>query len=119
MSDPVWITAQESAERMLTIKIAGWMMFAIVILTGIWLIVRMKQTAECRKKEAENAAERIIVTKNIGASMAKAIAKDGGWKEQFFILKRKYDALEAHCENLEQTLASAETGKFVPKEVKK
>ena len=117
MQDPVWITAQESAERMLTIKIAGWMMFAIVILTGMWLIVRIKQTAECRKKEAENASERIRVTKNIGHVMTEVLEQDGAWKEQYFILKRKYDVLESHCQNLEQTLASAEAGKFVSKEV--
>lgn len=112
MSDPVWITAQESAERMLTIKIAGWMLFVIVILGCMWIFVRWKYTEDRRKKEAENASERIRVTKNIGHVMTEVLEQDGAWKEQFFILKRKYDALEAHCQNLEQTLASAEAGKF-------
>ena len=115
MGEPVWITAQEAAERILTLKIAGWIMFAIVILTGMWLVIRTKQIAECRKKDAENSRERIRVTKNIGHVMTEVLEQDGAWKEQFFILKRKYDVLESHCKNLEQLLASAEAGKFVQK----
>lgn len=115
MSDPVWITVQESTERLMTIKIAGWLLFIIVVLGCMWLFVRWRKNKKLQEKEAENAAERIRVTKNMGHVMTTILDQDGAWKEQFFILKRKYDVLEAHCQNLEQTLASAENGKFVPK----
>ncbi|MBO5969261.1 MAG: hypothetical protein J6S14_12275 [Clostridia bacterium] len=117
MGDPVWLTAQEAKERILTLKIGGWLLFGIVILCGIWLILRWKYAEDRRKKEAENAKERIRVTKNLGHVMTLVMEQDGAWKEQYFILKRKYDVLEAHCQNLEQTLASAEAGKFIPKEI--
>lgn len=115
MGDPVFITAQEAAERLLTIKIAGIILFSVIVLGGIWFLFVWKYGEDRRRDEARNAKDRIAVTKNIGISMAKAIEKDGGWKEQYIILKKKYDALEAHCENLEQLLDSAEAGKFVPK----
>lgn len=115
MGDAVYITAQEAAERLLTIKIAGWVLFIIVVFGCMWIIVRWKYGEDRRKSEAKNAKDRIVVTKNIGVKMASALEKDGAWKEQYFILKSKYDVLEAHCENLEQLLESAEKGKFVPK----
>ncbi len=115
MGDPVWLTAQEAAERLLTIRIAGWMLFVIIVLGGMWLVIRWKYSEDRRKKEVENARERIRVTKNIGHVMTEVLEQDGAWKEQYFILKRKYDALESHCENLEQLLSSAEAGKFVSK----
>lgn len=117
MGDPVWLTAQEAAERTLTLRIGGWILFGIILLGGIWLILRWKYTEDRRRKEAENAKERIRVTKNLGHVMTEVLEQDGAWKEQYFILKRKYDALEAHCENLEQTLASAEAGKFIQRGV--
>ena len=115
MGDPVFITAQEAAERLAQIRIAGIVLVSMVVLLGIWLFLIWKYGEDRRREEAQNAKDRIAVTKNIGISMAKAIAKDGGWKEQYFILKNKYDVLEAHCESLEQTLASA-TGRngFTP-----
>jgi flagellar biosynthesis/type III secretory pathway M-ring protein FliF/YscJ len=113
--DPVFITAQEAAERLLTIKIGGIIIFSAIVLGGIWFLLVWKYGEDRRREEAQNEKDRISVTKNIGVSMAKAIEKDGGWKEQYFILKKKYDVLEAHCENLEQLLDSAEAGKFVPK----
>lgn len=115
MGDPVFITAQEAAERLAQIRIAGIVLVAMAVLLCIWLFLIWKYGEDRRREEAQNAKDRIAVTKNIGISMAKAIANDGGWKEQYFILKNKYDVLEAHCENLEQLLDSAETGKFVPK----
>lgn len=115
MGDPVYIAAQEAAERLLTIKIAGAILVSALILGGIWFFIVWKYSEDRRMEEVQNAKDRIGVTMNIGISMAKAIEKDGCWKEQYFILKNKYDALEAHCENLEQLLDSAEAGKFVPK----
>lgn len=115
MGDAVYITAQEAAERLLTIRIAGIILFSVIVLGGIWFLIMWKHGQDYRKIEVENAKDRIVVTKNIGVKMASALEKDGAWKEQYFILKSKYDVLEAHCENLEQLLESAEKGKFVPK----
>lgn len=125
MDNPVYITAQEAAERLLTIKIAGCLLLIMALGLIAWVIIRWKYTedrrteeAETAKIEAENARERIRVTENIGTAMTEVLKQDSGWKAQYYILKAKYDALTEHNENLEQTLASAEAGKFIPKEAK-
>ena len=119
MSEAVYITAQEAAERLLTIKIAGWLIFAFIIFAGIWFFLIWKYSEDRRKEEAKNDAQRIAVTKTIGTAMAKSIEEDGNWREQFFILKKKYDVLEAHCENMEKTLDSAKgRNGFKPEVVK-
>lgn len=105
--DPVFITAQEAAERLLTIKIAGCLFFALIVFALIWIFIMWKHSEERRKIEAQNDRDRISVTRTIGKSLADALKDDGNWKEQFIILKRKYDALEAHCENMEDTLDKA------------
>ena len=107
MDDPVFITAQEAAERLLTIKIAGLLMLALLIFAALWLFFAWKYSEDRRMTEAKNDADRIAVTRTIGKSMTNALKDDGNWKEQFFALKRKYDALEAHCENMEKTLDGA------------
>lgn len=115
MGGSVYITAQEAAERLLTLKIAGVILFTVIVLGGIWVLFVWKYGEDRRRVEAQNAKDRISVTNNIGSSMAKAIEMDGGWKEQYYILKNKYEVLESHCDNLEQLLESMEQGKFVAK----
>lgn len=124
MEEPVYITAQEAAERLMTIRIGGWLLFVIVVLIGMWLIIRWKYGEDRRRTlaraelaEAENAKERIRVTENLGTAMTTVLKEDSGWKVQYYALKAKYDALAAHNENMENTLASA-TGRngFVPQE---
>ena len=100
MGDPVFITAQEAAERLLTIKIAGLLMLALLIFAAVWLFFAWKYSEDRRMTEAKNDADRIAVTRAIGKSMTNALKDDGN-------LKRKYDALEAHCENMEKTLDGA------------
>lgn len=107
MDDPVFITAQEAAERLLTIKIAGLLMFALLVFAAVWLFFAWKYSEDRRMTEAKNDSDRIAVTRTIGKSMTNALKDDGNWKEQFFALKRKYDVLEAHCENMEKVLDSA------------
>lgn len=107
MEEPVYISAQEAAERLLTIKIAGWLFFALIVFALIWILIMWKHSEERRKIEAQNDRDRISVTRTIGKSLAEALKDDGNWKEQFVILKRKYDALEAHCVNMENTLDQA------------
>ena len=125
MDDIVYISAQEAAERLLTIRIAGWLLFVIVILTGLWIVVqwwhgeeRRKMNAEAAIIEAENAKQRIEVTENLGMAMTQVLKEDSGWKAQYFILKAKYDELMSHNESMEHTLETA-TGRngFTPQEV--
>lgn len=115
--EAVWITAQEAAERLLTIKIGGILLFLIVVFAGMWLIIRWKYSEDRRKVEAENAKERIRVTENIGAAMTTVLKEDSGWKAQYYILKAKYDAQLAHNASMERTLETA-TGAngFTPRE---
>ena len=115
MDEPVYITAQEAAERLLTIKIAGVLLLILVIGLIAWIIVRWKYTEDRRRTEAENARDRIQVTERIGTAMTQVLKEDSGWKVQYFALKAKYDALMQHNENMEKTLESA-TGRngFTP-----
>lgn len=115
MDEPVYITAQEAAERLLTIKIAGVILLVLVIGLIAWIIVRWKYTEDRRRTEAENARDRIQVTERIGTAMTQVLKEDSGWKVQYFALKAKYDALMQHSENMEKTLESA-TGRngFTP-----
>lgn len=115
--EAIWLPAQEAAERLLTIKIAGVMLFAIVVLGGMWLIIRWKYSEDRRRTEAENAKERIRVTENIGSAMTEVLKQDSGWKAQYFILKAKYDALEEHVKSMERTLDTARgSNGFTPQE---
>lgn len=115
--EAIWITAQEAAERTQTIRIAGILLFAIVILGGMWLIIRWKYSEDRRRTEAENAKERIRVTENIGSAMTEVLKQDSGWKAQYFILKAKYDALEKHANSMERTLDTARgSNGFTPQE---
>lgn len=125
MDDIVYISAQEAAERLLTIRIAGWLLFVIVILAGLWIVVqwwhgedRRRLKVEAAILEAENAKQRIEVTENIGMAMTQVLKEDSGWKAQYFVLKAKYDELMSHNESMEHTLETA-TGRngFTPQEV--
>ena len=107
MDDPVFITAQEAAERLLTIKIAGLLMFALLVFSAVWLFFAWKYSEDRRMTEAKNDSDRIAVTKTMGKAITNALKDDGNWKEQYEILRAKYDVLEAHCENMEKTLDSA------------
>lgn len=107
IAPPVSISAQEAAERLLTIRIAGWLLFIIVVLGGMWLIIRWKYSEDRRRIEAENASERIRVTENLGTAMTTVLKEDSGWKVQYYALKAKYDALEEHAKSMERTLETA------------
>ena len=112
--EAIWLTAQEAAERTQTIRIAGILLFVIVVFGCMWLIIRyksnrkvMEQNAERDRIEAENARERIMVTDRLGTAMTTVLKEDSGWKAQYFILKAKYDTLSEHCASMENTLATA------------
>lgn len=107
MEEAIYITAQEAAERLLTIRIAGLLGFSLILFAAIWLFLAWKYSEDRRKEEVENESARIAVTRNLGKAVTDALKDDGNWKEQFFTLKAKYDVLEAHCENMEKVLDSA------------
>lgn len=115
--EAIWLTAQEAAERLLTIKIAGWLLFVIVVLAGMWLIIRWKYSEDRRRTEAENAKKRIEVTDHIGTAMTTVLKEDSGWKAQYYALKAKYDALEEHSKGMEWVLETAKgSNGFTPQE---
>lgn len=112
--EAIWLTAQEAAERTQTIRIAGILLFVIVVFGCMWLIIRykshrkvMEQNAVRDRIEAENASERIRVTENLGTAMTTVLKEDSGWKVQYYALKAKYDTLSEHCASMENTLATA------------
>ena len=107
MEEPVYITAQEAAERLLTIKVAGVLLFGLMIFAGVWLFFMWKYSEDRRKTEAQNAKDRIMVTEKIGTSMTDVLKEDSGWKAQYYSLKAKYEALEEHAKSMEWTLDSA------------
>lgn len=122
--EAIWLTAQEAAERTQTIRIAGILLFVIVVFGCMWLIIRykshrkvMEQNAVRDRIEAENASERIRVTENLGTAMTTVLKEDSGWKAQYFILKAKYDALEEHAKSMEWVLDTAKgSNGFTPQE---
>ena len=115
--EAIWLTAQEAAERTQTIRIAGILLFIIVVLGGMWLIIRWKYSEDRRRIEAQNAKDRIRVTENIGTAMTEVLKQDSGWKAQYFILKAKYDALEEHAKSMELVLDTAKgSNGFTPQE---
>lgn len=122
--EAIWLTAQEAAERTQTIRIAGILLFVIVVFGCMWLIIRykshrkvMEQNAEKDRIEAENASERIRVTENLGTAMTTVLKEDSGWKAQYFILKAKCDALEEHAKSMERVLDTAKgSNGFTPQE---
>lgn len=112
--EAIWLTAQEAAERMQTVIIAGILLFVIVVFGCMWLIIRyksnrkiMEQNAAKDRVEAENARERIRVTDRLGTAMTTVLKEDSGWKVQYYALKAKYDALEEHAKSMERTLDTA------------
>lgn len=107
MDDTVLLSAQEAAERLLTIKIAGILFFVLLLFAAIELFLMWKYSEDRRKTEADNAADRIMVTEKIGTAMTDVLKEDSGWKAQYYALKAKYDALETHANNMEWTLDSA------------
>ena len=129
--EAIWLTAQEAAERTQTIRIAGILLFVIVVFGCMWLIIMWKHKrdekkteaerelveAEKEKIEAENAKERIKVAESIDKALIDALKQDSGWKAQYFILKAKYDALEEHAKSMEWILETAKGANgFKPQE---
>lgn len=112
MSDePVWITAQEAAERLQTIKTAGWVLFSVALLGFILLLCAMrkkekeKQTEiDARNAEIEVERSRVESTERIGIAMAEAMKTDSYWKGKFTEMAKENTSLKEENEGLKSTM---------------
>lgn len=109
--DPVFITAQEAAERIQTIKTAGWVLFSVAVLGFILLLCAMRKKekekqAEIDARNAEIEAEkyRIESTERIGIAMAEAMKTDSYWKAKFTEIAKENVSLKEENEGLKSTM---------------
>ena len=109
--DPIWLSAQEAAERIQTIKTAGWVLFGVAVLGFILLLCAMRKKekekqAEIDARNAEIEAEkyRIESTERIGTAMAKAMKTDSYWKAKFTEMVKENTSLKEENESLKSTM---------------
>lgn len=109
--DPIWISAQEAAERLQTIKTAGWVLFGVAVLGFILLLCAMRKKE--KEKQAENDARnaeieveksRIESTERIGTAMAEAMKTDSYWKAKFTEKVKENTSLKEENESLKSTM---------------
>lgn len=109
--DPIWLSAQEAAERLQTIKTAGWVLFSVALLGFILLLCEMrkkekeKQTEiETRNAEIEVERSRVESTERIGIAMAEAMKTDSYWKGKFTEMAKENTSLKEENEGLKSTM---------------
>ena len=109
--DPIWLSAQEAAERIQTIKTAGWVLFSVAVLGFILLLCAMrkkekeKQTEiDTRNAEIEAEKSRVESTERIGIAMAKAMKTDSYWKAKFTEMVKENTSLKEENESLKSTM---------------
>ena len=109
--EAIWLPAQEAAERIQTIKTAGWVLFGVAVLGFILLLCAMrkkekeKQTEiDARNAEIEVEKSRIESTERIGTAMAKAMKTDSYWKAKFTEKVKDNTALKEENESLKSTM---------------
>lgn len=109
--DPIWLSAQEAAERLQTIKTAGWVLFGVAVLSFILLLCAMRKKEKEKKSEidarnAEIEAEkyRIESTERIGIAMAEAMKTDSYWKAKFTETAKENVSLKEENEGLKSTM---------------
>lgn len=109
--DPIWLSAQEAAERLQTIKTAGWVLFSVAVLGFILLLCAMRKKE--KEKQAENDARnaeieaekyRIESTERIGIAMAEAMKTDSYWKAKFTEKVKENTSLKEENESLKSTM---------------
>jgi hypothetical protein len=112
--DPIWLSAQEAAERMQTIKTAGWVLSLSAILAFIIILCLIRKNK--KEKEAENATRndeiaveksRIESTERIGIAMAEAMKTDSYWKAKFIETVKENTSLKEENEGLKSTMEMA------------
>lgn len=112
MSDePVWITAQEAAERLQTIKTAGWVLALSAILAFIIILCLIRKNKQEKEAEAATRNEEIAVeksriesTERIGIAMAEAMKTESHWKEKFIEKVKENTSLKEENESLKSTM---------------
>lgn len=112
MSDePIWISAQEAAERLQTIKTAGWVLALSAILAFIIILCLIRKNK--KEKEAETAMRneeiaveksRIESTERIGIAMAEAMKTESHWKAKFIEKVKENTSLKEENESLKSTM---------------
>lgn len=109
--DPVWITAQEAAERLQTIKTAGWVLFSVAVLGFILLLCAMRKKEkekqaeiDARNAEIEIERSRVESTERIGIAMAEAMKTDLYWKAKFTEKVKENTSLKEENEGLKSTM---------------
>lgn len=109
--DPIWLSAQEAAERIQTIKTAGWVLALSAILAFIIILCLIRKNK--KEKEAETATRneeiaveksRIESTERIGTAMAKAMKTDSYWKAKFTEKVKENTSLKEENESLKSTM---------------
>ena len=112
MSDePVWITAQEAAERLQTIKTAGWVLFGAAVLAFFLILYAIRKRKaekqdeiETRNAEIEVERSRVESTERIGIAMAEAMKTDSYWKAKFTEKVKENTSLKEENESLKSTM---------------
>lgn len=109
--DPIWLSAQEAAERLQTIKTAGWVLFGAVVLAFFLLLYAIRKRKdekqdeiETRNAEIEAEKYRIESTERIGIAMAEAMKTDSYWKGKFTEMAKENTSLKEENESLKSTM---------------
>lgn len=111
IDDPIWLSAQEAAERLQTIKTAGWVLALSAILAFIIILCLIRKNK--KEKEAETATRndeiaveksRIESTERIGIAMAEAMKTDSYWKGKFTEMAKENTSLKEENESLKSTM---------------
>ena len=109
--DPIWLSAQEAAERLQTIKTAGWVLALSAILAFIIILCLIRKNK--KEKEAETATRneeiaveksRIESTERIGIAMAEAMKTDSYWKGKFTEMVKENTSLKEENKSLKSTM---------------
>ena len=109
--EPIWLSAQEAAERLQTIKTAGWVLFSVAVLGFILLLCAMRKKEkekqveiDARNAEIEAEKSRVESTERIGIAMAKAMKTDSYWKAKFTEMAKENTSLKEENESLKSTM---------------
>ena len=109
--EAIWLTAQEAAERLQTIKTAGWVLFGAAVLAFFLILYAIRKRKaekqdeiETRNAEIEAEKYRIESTERIGIAMAKAMKTDSYWKAKFTETAKENVFLKEENEGLKSTM---------------
>lgn len=109
--DPIWLSAQEAAERIQTIKTAGWVLFGAAVLGFILLMCLIRKNKkekeaeiDTRNKEIAVEKSRIESTERIGIAVAESMKTESYWKAKFIETVKENTSLKEENEGLKSTM---------------